>query len=151
MASIEELAAATPATRDRVVDFLRAVSILAVVFGHWFIGVVHWQDGVIRTTSAIGVTPGLWLLTWVFQVMPLFFFVGGYANATAYASSKAAVSEVEKAIAALRSRRVVHELRSPARGTVAPPVARVPRRLDGGPGGDAPTGCRLLHRADALG
>jgi len=89
MASIEELAAATPVTRDRVVDLLRGVSILAVIFGHWFIGVVSWQGGVIRTTSAIGVTPGLWLLTWVFQVMPIFFFVGGYANATAYASSAA--------------------------------------------------------------
>jgi hypothetical protein len=33
MASVEELAAATPATRDRAVDFLRGVSILAVVFG----------------------------------------------------------------------------------------------------------------------
>jgi peptidoglycan/LPS O-acetylase OafA/YrhL len=105
MASIDELAAATPATRDRAVDFLRAVSILAVVFGHWFIGVVHWRDGVISTTSAIGVTPGLWLMTWLFQVMPLFFFVGGYANATAYASSTArgesAVDFVRRRIARL--------------------------------------------------
>jgi hypothetical protein len=107
MASVEELAAATPATRDRVVDLLRGVSILAVIFGHWFIGVVSWQDGVIRTTSAIGVTPGLWLLTWVFQVMPIFFFVGGYANATAYASSTA---RGESAVAFIR-RRVARLLR----------------------------------------
>jgi hypothetical protein len=58
-ASIEELAARTPASRDRVVDFLRAASIVAVVFGHWFIGIVWWQDGVIRTTSAVGVTAWL--------------------------------------------------------------------------------------------
>jgi hypothetical protein len=107
MASVDELAAATPATRDRVVDLLRGVSILAVIFGHWFIGVVSWQDGVIRTTSAIGVTPGLWLLTWVFQVMPIFFFVGGYANATAYASSAA---RGESAVAFIR-RRVARLLR----------------------------------------
>jgi hypothetical protein len=107
MASIEELAAATPVTRDRVVDLLRGVSILAVIFGHWFIGVVSWQDGVIRTTSAIGVTPGLWLLTWVFQVMPIFFFVGGYANATAYASS---VARGESPVAFVR-RRVTRLLR----------------------------------------
>ena len=101
MGTVGELAAATPATRDRVVDFLRGVSILMVIFGHWFIGVVSWQDGVIRTTSAIGVTPGLWLLTWVFQVMPIFFFVGGYANATAYASSAA---RGEPALAFVRRR-----------------------------------------------
>ena len=77
---LDELVAATPASRDRVVDFLRAASILAVVFGHWFIGIVWWQDGVLRTTSAVGVTTGLWLATWFFQVMPIFFFVGGYAN-----------------------------------------------------------------------
>jgi len=107
MSSIGELATATPATRDRVVDLLRGVSILAVVFGHWFIGVVQWQDGVIRTTSAIGVTPGLWLMTWLFQVMPIFFFVGGYANATAYASSR---SRGESSLAFVR-RRVARLLR----------------------------------------
>jgi fucose 4-O-acetylase-like acetyltransferase len=77
---LDEIAAATPASRDRVVDFLRAASICAVVFGHWFIGLIWWQDGVMRTTSAIGVTPFLWLLTWAFQVMPIFFFVGGFSN-----------------------------------------------------------------------
>lgn len=77
---LDALVAATPATRDRVVDLLRAASICAVVFGHWFIGLIWWQDGIMRTTSAIGVTPMLWLLTWVFQVMSIFFFVGGFSN-----------------------------------------------------------------------
>jgi fucose 4-O-acetylase-like acetyltransferase len=77
---LDDLVAGTPASRDRVVDFLRAASIVAVVFGHWFIGIVWWQDGVMRTTSAVGVTSRLWLATWFFQVMPIFFFVGGYAN-----------------------------------------------------------------------
>jgi len=82
--SVGELATRTPDTRDRYVDFLRAVSILAVVFGHWMIMIVWWQGGLIRNTSAIGVTKGLWLATWVFQVMPVFFFVGGFSNLTAY-------------------------------------------------------------------
>ncbi len=107
MASVAELAVATPASRDRVVDLLRGASILAVVFGHWFIGVVHWRDDVILTESAIGVTPGLWLMTWLFQVMPIFFFVGGYANATAYASSR---SRGESSLAFVR-RRVARLLR----------------------------------------
>jgi hypothetical protein len=85
-ARLDDLAQATPATRDRTVDFLRAASIMAVVVGHWFIGMIYWRGGVIGTTSAVGVTTGLWLATWFFQVMPIFFFVGGFANATALAS-----------------------------------------------------------------
>ncbi|MEO8292140.1 MAG: acyltransferase [Actinomycetota bacterium] len=87
--SIEELAAATPDTRDRSVDFLRAAAILAVVFGHWFIGIIHWDGGLIGTTSAIGVTSYLWLMTWFFQVMPIFFFVGGFSNYVAYRAYRA--------------------------------------------------------------
>ena len=84
--SLDVMVDATPATRDRVVDFLRAFSICMVVWGHWTIAIVWWQDGVLRTTSAIGVTPLLWLLTWAFQVMPIFFFVGGFSNYVTLAS-----------------------------------------------------------------
>jgi len=86
--TIGELAASTPATRDRGVDFLRAASILTVVIGHWFIGLIYWQDGVIGTRSAIGVTSFMWLGTWVFQVMPIFFFVGGFSNLTAFEAAE---------------------------------------------------------------
>ena len=82
--SLDALAARTPATRDRYVDFLRAFSIAAVVLGHWLIGIIWWEHGIIRTTSAIGVTSGLWLATWALQVMPLFFFVGGFSNLVTY-------------------------------------------------------------------
>ena len=85
-ARLRELAAATPSTRDRSVDFLRAASILAVVFGHWFIAIIWWSHGIVRTTSAVGVTSWLWLGTWLFQVMPIFFFVGGFSNMVAYAA-----------------------------------------------------------------
>jgi hypothetical protein len=85
-AGIEELAASTPATRDRVVDFLRAASIITVVVGHWMIGIIWWHDGLIGTSSAIGVTSWLWLATWILQVMPIFFFVGGFSNLVTYDS-----------------------------------------------------------------
>jgi Acyltransferase family. len=85
---LDDIVAGTPATRDRVVDFLRAASIVAVVFGHWMIGIVWWQDGVLRTTSAVGVTTGLWLATWFFQVMPIFFFVGGFSNLVSLEASR---------------------------------------------------------------
>ena len=87
-AGIDDLIEATPASRDRYVDFLRAASILAVVVGHWTIAVIAWRNGVIRSTSAVGKAPGLWLATWVFQVMPVFFFVGGYSNFVAYQSNR---------------------------------------------------------------
>jgi hypothetical protein len=83
---LDALAAATPATRDRYVDLLRAASICAVVFGHWFIGIIHVENGLITLSSAVGVTSGLWLGTWILQVMPIFFFVGGFSNLTAYDS-----------------------------------------------------------------
>ena len=82
--SLGELADRTPSTRDRYVDFLRAVSILSVVIGHWTIGLIAWDHGSIRSTSAIGVTSWLWLATWFLQVMPIFFFVGGFANLVAF-------------------------------------------------------------------
>ena len=85
---LDRIVAATPASRDRVVDFLRAASIVAVVFGHWFIGIVWWQGGVLRTTSAVGVTTGLWVATWCFQVMPVFFFVGGFSNLVSLDASR---------------------------------------------------------------
>ncbi|MEX1046212.1 MAG: acyltransferase [Actinomycetota bacterium] len=85
---LRELAERTPSTRDRYVDFLRAFSIVTVVLGHWFIGINEWHNGIIRTTSAIGKTSWMWLATWVFQVMPLFFFVGGFSNLVTYDSFK---------------------------------------------------------------
>ncbi len=83
---LDQLAEATPATRDRYVDFLRAASILAVVFGHWFISILHWPRGLIYSTSAVGLTSGMWLGTWVLQVMPVFFFVGGFSNLVTFES-----------------------------------------------------------------
>jgi fucose 4-O-acetylase-like acetyltransferase len=80
---LDEMVAATPSERDRYVDLLRAASILAVVVGHWTIGLIWWEGGLLYLTSAIGVTTGLWLATWVFQVMPIFFFVGGFSNLVA--------------------------------------------------------------------
>jgi fucose 4-O-acetylase-like acetyltransferase len=77
-----ELAAATPASRDRYVDFLRVLSIGVVVLGHWLMATVEVRPGGIRVGNALAGSPTAQLLTWVFQVMPVFFFVGGFAHAT---------------------------------------------------------------------
>ncbi len=78
------MAVRTPASRDRTVDFLRAFSIITVVLGHWFIAIIRVREGRIGVISAIGATSGLWLGTWVLQVMPVFFFVGGFSNYVTY-------------------------------------------------------------------
>ncbi len=75
-----ELAQAAPAYRDRYVDYLRAYSVLVVVFGHWLGAVVRWEGDEVSGVSALDVVPGLWISTWLLQVMPLFFFVGGFSN-----------------------------------------------------------------------
>ena len=95
-ARLGELADRTPSTRDRYVDFLRAVSILAVVIGHWTIAMIIWDRGSIRSTSAIGVTSWLWLATWFLQVMPIFFFVGGFANLVAFDAYRAGARPRER-------------------------------------------------------
>jgi hypothetical protein len=78
--SAAQAAAATPANRDRWVDALRAGSLLVVVLGHWLM-VVLTPDG--KITNALTIVPSLQPLTWVLQVMPLFFLVGGVAHSYA--------------------------------------------------------------------
>ncbi|MBI5157854.1 MAG: acyltransferase [Acidimicrobiia bacterium] len=88
MSTPSALAAATPESRDRYVDFLRAFSILTVVCGHWLIAIIIWEDQRISVDNAVGLQRGLWLVTWVLQVMPIFFFVGGFANAAGWDSAR---------------------------------------------------------------
>ncbi|MFF5976493.1 acyltransferase [Streptomyces sp. NPDC012769] len=78
-----ELAEATPATRDRYVDLLRVASLAVVVLGHWLMAAVT-ADG--RVGNLLAVVPGLHILTWALQVMPVFFFVGGFSHALAHRS-----------------------------------------------------------------
>jgi fucose 4-O-acetylase-like acetyltransferase len=66
--------------RDRFMDLLRGGSIVGVVVGHWLVADVRWSHGDLADTSTLAEVPGMWPLTWVFLVIPLFFFVGGYAN-----------------------------------------------------------------------
>src|SRR5512133_949240 len=82
--SLDRRVAATPAGRDRTVDLMRAVSIAVVVLWHWTGSVTHRRDGEIVMPNPINQVPLLWLATWVGQVMPVFFLVGGFANLAAW-------------------------------------------------------------------
>jgi hypothetical protein len=81
------MAAQTPAERNRYVDFLRAVSILFVIVGHWIIATAYF-DGEMEIGHLLKSHPDTQWLTWVFQVMPIFFIVGGYSNAISLESAK---------------------------------------------------------------
>ena len=84
----KDMAAKTPVERNRYVDFLRAVSILAVITGHWLIVALYYQDGSLTPGTLLRIQPDTQWLTWLFQVMPIFFIVGGYANAVSLESAR---------------------------------------------------------------
>ena len=79
----------TPADRNRFADLLRLASIVVVVLGHWLIAVVLVVDGEWVVGRLLEFVPGVRWATWVFQVMPVFFFVGGYANAASWDAAAA--------------------------------------------------------------
>jgi acyltransferase-like protein len=79
-----DIAAATPASRNRVVDLLRVAALSVVVLGHWLVAAVTVRDGRLVTGAVLDLAPWTHPLTWVFQVMPVFFLVGGYANALSW-------------------------------------------------------------------
>ncbi|KIF06831.1 acyltransferase [Streptomyces sp. RSD-27] len=81
-ASARDLADATPASRDRYVDLLRVASLGTVVLGHWLMAAVS-ADGM---GNLLALVPPLQLFTWGLQVMPVFFFVGGFSHALSYRS-----------------------------------------------------------------
>ena len=85
---VKEMAANTPEERNRYVDFLRAVSILMVVTGHWLIVALYYQDGTLTPGDLLELKPNTQWMTWLFQVMPIFFIVGGYANAVSLESAR---------------------------------------------------------------
>jgi hypothetical protein len=74
----------TPPERDRVVDLARAAALLVVVAGHSIMAVVAWPGGVPKLGNLLAAYPWTQLLTWALQIMPLFFFAGGAANALSY-------------------------------------------------------------------
>ncbi|HEX4817336.1 MAG TPA: acyltransferase [Nonomuraea sp.] len=85
---MRRLAEETPAHRDRHVDLLRAIAITLVVAGHWLAVHVTYGAGGLRGGSVLDLVPWTRPLTWLFQVMPIFFLVGGYANAASLASHR---------------------------------------------------------------
>lgn len=84
-----ELADRTPASRNRYVDFLRAMSMLVVIVGHWLAAAPHIDaSGTLVTAHILTLAPWTAWLTWALQVMPIFFMVGGYANGISWRAAR---------------------------------------------------------------
>jgi hypothetical protein len=71
-----EVEASTPAARDRAIDVIRIVSLVGVVVGHTVMATSTLRDGVFIWSNLLTASPVFQALTWVFQIMPLFFFAG---------------------------------------------------------------------------
>lgn len=87
--TVRDLAVRTPDSRERSVDMWRALAICLVVLGHWFVIAVVYRDGELSGYNALDVLTWIDPITWLFQVMPIFFLVGGYASGASLASHRA--------------------------------------------------------------
>jgi hypothetical protein len=79
-ASPAEIDAQTPANRDRAIDVVRIASLVAVVFGHTIMAVSTVRNGVLVWGNLLESLPAFGALTWLLQIMPLFFFAGTAAS-----------------------------------------------------------------------
>ena len=86
--SVADVAAATPTDRNRAVDLYRAAAMVVVAVGHWA-GMVAVLDGdELVGGNLLDFSPEYGWITWIGQVMPLFFFVGGFASAVSLTSAE---------------------------------------------------------------
>ena len=83
-----EAARQTPGGRNRAADFYRTIAILFVVLGHWFLVAPYAPEGQLEVRNILSEQRATQYLTWLFQVMPVFFFVGGFSNAASWASAQ---------------------------------------------------------------
>ncbi|MDP9167007.1 MAG: acyltransferase family protein, partial [Actinomycetota bacterium] len=67
--------------RDRAVDVARIGALVVVMFGHCALLLATIDTGGLRIGNLLGALPSIEPITWVAQVMPLFFLAGGAAGA----------------------------------------------------------------------
>ena len=68
-----------PADRDRAIDVIRITGLLGVIFGHTVMAISVIRNGVFIWDNLLTTSTVFQALTWVFQIMPLFFFAGAAA------------------------------------------------------------------------
>ncbi len=84
----------TPAHRDRAIDGLRALALLAVPTGHWLVGGFTLDTGGgLHNASPLVTFDALAPASWLLQMMGIFFLVGGYSSYLSYRRRKGSVRE----------------------------------------------------------
>lgn len=73
-----------PPARELSADLYRVAAVAIIVIGHWLLSAVTYRDGHFGYDEVLAELPWTQWLTWFFQVVPVFFVVGGYANAASW-------------------------------------------------------------------
>jgi len=89
MSDAGKVAAETPPGRDRAVDVARLAALVVVMFGHCALLLATIDADGLQIGNLLGQLPALAPITWVVQVMPLFFLAGGAAGAYGWHSGRA--------------------------------------------------------------
>ncbi|HEY1841310.1 MAG TPA: acyltransferase family protein [Mycobacterium sp.] len=75
--------------RNSAVDFYRVSGVVLIVLGHWLAGSVTYRDGYFGRQNPLMDQPWTQWLTWLFQAVPTFFLVAGYAAAVSWSHRRA--------------------------------------------------------------
>ncbi|MDF2826536.1 MAG: acetyltransferase, partial [Mycobacterium sp.] len=67
--------------RDRAIDVARLSALLVVMFGHCALLLATVDDDGVHIGNLLGAVPAIAPVTWLVQIMPLFFLAGGAAGA----------------------------------------------------------------------
>ena len=78
-----------PDNRDHAMDLYRVVALLLIVVGHWVAACLTFSDGAFWRENPLVDLPWTQWLTWIFQVVPVFFVVAGYASAVSWGHRRA--------------------------------------------------------------
>jgi surface polysaccharide O-acyltransferase-like enzyme len=73
-----------PPARNLAVDLYRVSGVVLIVLGHWLAGSVTYHDGYFGRQNPLVDQPWTQWLTWIFQAVPTFFLVAGYAGAVSW-------------------------------------------------------------------
>ncbi|WP_167098866.1 acyltransferase [Mycobacterium sp. DL592] len=71
-------------TRNHAADLYRVLALVMVVIGHWIAAALTFRDGAFYRENPLVELPWTQWLTWLFQVVPVFFVVAGYASAVSW-------------------------------------------------------------------
>ncbi len=75
--------------RNLAVDLYRVSGVILIVLGHWLAGSVTYRDGSFGRQNPLMDQPWTQWLTWIFQAVPIFFLVAGYAGAVSWGHRRA--------------------------------------------------------------